>query len=178
MRTTNAAYRKAEDRTHKGVAKKQGEDVSQGHVSFHMMLNMQLGTRICVGMTRPRRPLAPQDFTYAYKLELPRSAAVVLPFIFPMWTLPEPSPGYISSPLSPTRLGSSRTPPHQSYDFKFKDYAPMVFRELREHFGVNKVDYLVCCAPVNADEARGPDILVRQNEWQKARANGQVAARN
>jgi len=41
------------------------------------------------------------------------------------------------------RLGSSRTPPHQSYDFKFKDYAPMVFRHLRERFGVDAADFMV-----------------------------------
>ena len=33
--------------------------------------------------------------------------------------------------------------PSSKYDFKFKDYAPWVFRSLREHFHVEPSDYLV-----------------------------------
>jgi 1-phosphatidylinositol-4-phosphate 5-kinase len=33
--------------------------------------------------------------------------------------------------------------PSSKYDFKFKDYAPWVFRKLREHFRIDASDYLV-----------------------------------
>lgn len=33
--------------------------------------------------------------------------------------------------------------PGAKYDFKFKDYAPWVFRALRERFGIDPADYLV-----------------------------------
>ena len=33
--------------------------------------------------------------------------------------------------------------PSARYDFKFKDYAPWVFRELREHFHLDPADYLL-----------------------------------
>lgn len=33
--------------------------------------------------------------------------------------------------------------PGARYDFKFKDYAPWVFRHLRAQFGIDPADYLV-----------------------------------
>jgi len=36
----------------------------------------------------------------------------------------------------------SNTPPHCTMDFKFKDYCPMVFRNLRERFNIDAADYL------------------------------------
>lgn len=40
------------------------------------------------------------------------------------------------------RTGDELTP-GAKYDFKFKDYAPWVFRHLREQFGIDPADYLV-----------------------------------
>lgn len=45
------------------------------------------------------------------------------------------------------RTGDELTP-GAKYDFKFKDYAPWVFRHLREKFGIDPADYLVCCCQV------------------------------
>ncbi|OMO73723.1 Phosphatidylinositol-4-phosphate 5-kinase, core [Corchorus olitorius] len=39
--------------------------------------------------------------------------------------------------------GSQLTPPHQSEDFKWKDYCPMVFRNLREMFKIDAADYMM-----------------------------------
>ncbi|GFP91635.1 phosphatidylinositol 4-phosphate 5-kinase 9 [Phtheirospermum japonicum] len=39
--------------------------------------------------------------------------------------------------------GSQLTPPHQSDDFKWKDYCPMVFRNLREMFEIDAADYMM-----------------------------------
>lgn len=40
-------------------------------------------------------------------------------------------------------LGNQATPPHMAGDFKWKDYAPMVFRRLRDAFGIDPADYLI-----------------------------------
>ncbi|KAJ0086692.1 hypothetical protein Patl1_08424 [Pistacia atlantica] len=39
--------------------------------------------------------------------------------------------------------GSKLTPPHQSIEFRWKDYCPMVFRRLRELFQVDPANYML-----------------------------------
>lgn len=39
--------------------------------------------------------------------------------------------------------GSKTTPPHQSAEFRWKDYCPMVFRHLRKLFNVDPADYMM-----------------------------------
>lgn len=39
--------------------------------------------------------------------------------------------------------GTNETPGHNHHDFKFKDYAPLVFREIRERFGIMSQDYML-----------------------------------
>jgi len=39
--------------------------------------------------------------------------------------------------------GSAETPAHGHYDFRFKDYAPLVFRQIRERFGIEAPDYML-----------------------------------
>jgi len=39
--------------------------------------------------------------------------------------------------------GSERTPAHEMSDFKFKDYCPQIFRQLREWFRISTQEYLV-----------------------------------
>ncbi|KAI3460606.1 hypothetical protein Pfo_017269, partial [Paulownia fortunei] len=39
--------------------------------------------------------------------------------------------------------GSKLTPPHQSMEFRWKDYCPVVFRHLRELFQVDPADYML-----------------------------------
>lgn len=43
---------------------------------------------------------------------------------------------------APPSVGNELTPSAR-YDFKFKDYAPWVFRELREYFRLDPADYLL-----------------------------------
>ena len=40
--------------------------------------------------------------------------------------------------------GSVWTPAHRLRDFKFKDYSPVVYKKIRECFGINPADYLLC----------------------------------
>lgn len=40
--------------------------------------------------------------------------------------------------------GTSHTPAHPMLDFHFRDYGAKIFRYLREKFGIDHADYLVC----------------------------------
>ena len=39
--------------------------------------------------------------------------------------------------------GSAETPSHSQGDFRFFDHAPLVFRQLRERFGISTEDYML-----------------------------------
>ncbi|KAL1347040.1 hypothetical protein HN51_020561 [Arachis hypogaea] len=98
-----------------GDVKKPGYTVSKGHRSYDLMLNLQLGIRYSVGKhASVRRELRPGDFDPKEKF----------------WT---------RFPLE----GSKFTPSHQSVDFRWKDYCPMVFRHLRELFAIDPADYML-----------------------------------
>ncbi|KAK4840591.1 hypothetical protein QYF36_013209 [Acer negundo] len=96
--------------------KKPGEAIIKGHRSYDLMLSLQLGIRYTVGKITPvqRREVRAADFG-------PRAS---------FW-------------MNFPKEGSQLTPPHQSEDFKWKDYCPMVFRNLREMFKINAADYMM-----------------------------------
>ncbi|XP_050205451.1 phosphatidylinositol 4-phosphate 5-kinase 2-like [Mercurialis annua] len=95
--------------------KKPGLPVSKGHKNYDLMINLQLGIRYYVGKhDLLMRELRQTDFDSKEKF----------------WTRFPPE-------------GSKLTPPHQSVDFKWKDYCPMVFRHLRELFAIDPADYMV-----------------------------------
>lgn len=96
-------------RKKKKKQKQVGETIFKGHRSYDLMLNLQLGIRWSVGRMNPAedRDINSTDFTQVI--------------------------GETSFP----REGSDETPPHPSGDFKWKDYYPMVFRKLRERFGLD-----------------------------------------
>lgn len=95
--------------------KRPGETISKGHKNYDLMLNLQLGIRYSVGKEASiSRELKPSDFDPKEKF----------------WTrFP--------------REGSKTTPPHQSMEFRWKDYCPMVFRQLRKRFQVDPADYML-----------------------------------
>ncbi|XP_027360793.1 phosphatidylinositol 4-phosphate 5-kinase 2-like [Abrus precatorius] len=98
-----------------GDVKKPGHAVSKGHKNYDLMLNLQLGIRYSVGKHAwVSRGLRPGDFDPKEKF----------------WTRFPPE-------------GSKFTPPHQSVDFRWKDYCPMVFRHLRELFAIDPADYML-----------------------------------
>ncbi|XP_015902029.2 phosphatidylinositol 4-phosphate 5-kinase 1 [Ziziphus jujuba] len=98
-----------------GEAKKPGQTISKGHKNYDLMLNLQLGIRYSVGKHASIvRDLKPSDFDPKEKF----------------WTRFPPE-------------GSNKTPPHQSIEFRWKDYCPMVFRHLRELFQVDPADYML-----------------------------------
>ncbi|KAJ3683823.1 hypothetical protein LUZ60_014050 [Juncus effusus] len=95
--------------------KRQGETISRGHKNYELMLNLQLGIRHAVGKQGP--------ITFDLKSSAfdPKEK---------VWTRFPPE-------------GSKYTPPHQSNDFRWKDYCPLVFRTLRKLFKVDAADYMI-----------------------------------
>ncbi|KAK9019817.1 hypothetical protein V6N11_054325 [Hibiscus sabdariffa] len=96
--------------------KKQGKSISRGHKNYELMLNLQLGIRHSVGRPGP-----------AITLELKSSAFDPNEKV---WTRFPPE-------------GSKHTPSHQSCEFRWKDYCPLVFRTLRKLFDVDAADYML-----------------------------------
>ncbi|KAG5036289.1 hypothetical protein AAZX31_04G233300 [Glycine max] len=98
-----------------GEVKRLGQTISKGHKNYDLMLNLQLGIRYSVGKEASiSRELKPSDFDPKEKF----------------WT------------RFPAE-GSKITPPHQSVVFRWKDYCPMVFRQLRKLFQVDPADYML-----------------------------------
>ncbi|KAK4767606.1 hypothetical protein SAY86_015356 [Trapa natans] len=96
-------------------AKKPGQTISKGHKNYDLMLNLQLGIRYSVGKHGSVASVLQQsDFDPKEKF----------------WTRFPPE-------------GSKTTPPHQSPDFRWKDYCPAVFRHLRELFQIDPADYML-----------------------------------
>ncbi|KAM1748413.1 hypothetical protein FF1_009333 [Malus domestica] len=98
------------------VVKRPGEAIIKGHRSYDLMLSLQLGIRYTVGKITPiqRREVRASDFG-------PRAS---------FW-------------MNFPKEGSQLTPPHRSVDFRWKDYCPMVFRNLREMFKIDAADYMM-----------------------------------
>ncbi|KAG6388730.1 hypothetical protein SASPL_150162 [Salvia splendens] len=98
-----------------GETKKPGVTISKGHKNYELMLNLQLGIRHSVGKHASNlRQLKLSDFESKEKF----------------WT------------RFPSQ-GSKITPPHQSAEFWWKDYNPVVFRHLRQLFQVDPADYML-----------------------------------
>ncbi|XP_059652005.1 phosphatidylinositol 4-phosphate 5-kinase 6-like [Cornus florida] len=96
--------------------KRQGTTIAKGHKNYELMLNLQLGIRHSVGRPAPTTSLDLKASAFD-----PREK---------VWTKFPPE-------------GSKHTPPHQSIDFKWKDYCPLVFRTLRKLFKVDPADYMI-----------------------------------
>eukprot|EP00793_Prasinoderma_coloniale_P007021 PRCOL_00006873-RA len=92
-----------------------GETVYKGHRSYELMVNLQLGIRHSVGRLAARG--APSEVVGS---DFRAKVKVSFP-----------------------RTGGPTTPPHSSGDFKWKDYCPAVFQELRALFGVDTGDYML-----------------------------------
>ncbi|KAL3755164.1 hypothetical protein ACJRO7_002251 [Eucalyptus globulus] len=98
------------------TGKKQGETIYKGHKNYELMLNLQLGIRHSVGRAAPPVSLDLKASAFDPKQKV--------------WTRFPPE-------------GSKYTPPHQSCEFKWKDYCPLVFRTLRKLFKVDPADYML-----------------------------------
>lgn len=54
------------------------------------------------------------------------------------------------------RDGSKLTPPHPSEDFKFKDYCPAAFRQLRAVFDLDSAEYMLSICGGFSSKAQYP----------------------
>ncbi|GJS34501.1 phosphatidylinositol 4-phosphate 5-kinase 8-like protein isoform X1 [Tanacetum coccineum] len=98
------------------VKMKSSADIFEGHKSYYLMLNLQLGIRYTVGKITPvpMREVRHKDFGERARISM----------YFP-------------------KKGSQLTPSHYSMDFYWKDHCPMVFRNLREMFKLDAADYMM-----------------------------------
>ncbi|CAK9228070.1 unnamed protein product [Sphagnum jensenii] len=112
----SAGHKKRRTRKASKEIKRPGETIFKGHRSYDLMLNLQLGIRYTVGKItpEPKHDIGPTDFGSRASIRMN----------FP-------------------RGGTSLTPTHDSCDFKWKDYCPMVFRHLREMFKIDAADYML-----------------------------------
>ncbi|CAH7681028.1 hypothetical protein BY996DRAFT_4577700 [Phakopsora pachyrhizi] len=90
-----------------------GNLIGEGHANYVLMYNMLTGIRIGVSRCQAKLKRPLTDADYTARHK----------FSFDI-------------------VGNELTP-SAKYDFKFKDYAPWVFRELREHFLLDPADYLL-----------------------------------
>ncbi|XP_068470286.1 phosphatidylinositol 4-phosphate 5-kinase 7-like isoform X2 [Phaseolus vulgaris] len=100
----------------KQVKKSSWIDILGGRRSYYLKLNLQLGIRYTVGKITPvpARDVRSSDFGDRARIRM----------YFP-------------------KKGSQFTPPHCSIDFYWKDYCPMVFRNLREMFKLDAAEYMM-----------------------------------
>ncbi|KAH1145578.1 hypothetical protein GLYMA_15G046400v4 [Glycine max] len=100
----------------KQVKKSSCLDIFEGRRSYYLKLNLQLGIRYTVGKITPvpAREVRSSDFGDRARIRM----------YFP-------------------RAGSKLTPPHSSINFYWKDYCPMVFRNLREMFKLDAAEYMM-----------------------------------
>ena len=92
--------------------------ISEGHESYELMLSMLTGIRTAVSKFA----------------SLPLQRALTSADFNQKWD------GDFAA------RGTSETPAHRYADFQFKDYAPLVFRQLRERFGIEAPDYMLSIA--------------------------------
>ncbi|KAL1918485.1 uncharacterized protein VTP21DRAFT_3145 [Calcarisporiella thermophila] len=90
-----------------------GTRIDEGHVNYVLMYNMLTGIRVSVSRCTAKPQQTLTDMDF--------SAAHKMTF----------------------DINGNELTPSAKYDFKFKDYAPWVFRHLRELFGINPADYLM-----------------------------------
>ncbi|KAG8926446.1 Phosphatidylinositol-4-phosphate 5-kinase [Tulasnella sp. 418] len=91
-----------------------GNIIGEGHVNYVLMYNMLTGIRVAVSRCQAKIKRPLTDEDYTARHK----------YSFD--------------------IGGNELTPSAKYDFKFKDYAPFVFRELREeYFALDPADYLL-----------------------------------
>mmetsp|Transcript_14110 Transcript_14110/g.21424 ORF Transcript_14110/g.21424 Transcript_14110/m.21424 type:complete len:497 (+) Transcript_14110:115-1605(+) len=113
--------KKVPDEKEKKKRRKQLHRVLKSHPEFELTLDMQTGIRHVLGMEQggvrvddTNRPPRLEDFDEQMKIDFPAAGSTREPF----------------------------TSPHSSRDFKFKTYAPKIFRRIRERFGISTIEFI------------------------------------
>ena len=109
--------------------KKRLKKIAKEHPEFELSYDMMLGIRYAVSLSEPSVTLpsktisADEDSSSDdadYESEFTEAHKLKFP-----------------------KKGTDTTPAHNMRDFKFKDYCPQIFRQLREWFGISTQQYLV-----------------------------------
>eukprot|EP00164_Ancoracysta_twista_P012311 GFYU01019298.1.p1 GENE.GFYU01019298.1~~GFYU01019298.1.p1 ORF type:complete len:303 (-),score=45.07 GFYU01019298.1:9-917(-) len=93
---------------------RRAKSVRQDHPSYQLTLNMMLGIRHQVSRVAVQK----------HKKLSVEAFTEVVKTDFP-------------------KGGTEATPAHSGFDFEFKDYAPLVFRDIRERCGIDSADYML-----------------------------------
>lgn len=105
---------------------KKNKEIDENHLEFELAYDMMLGIRQTVSISANKaqsKILASQgNVIISNEDELFRK---YVKYDFPQAGSPE-----------------NKTPPHKMRDFKFKDYAPEIFAQLRDWFGLDPMEYL------------------------------------
>ena len=120
-----------------------GTPVSMGHVNYSLMYDMLTGIRITVSRCYSREPRTLKDSDY-----------------------------HAQHKIAFDRNGNEITPT-SAYQFKFKDYAPLVFRAVRDHLPNSR--FLAVCRPYVAATLEGSPCfdshLFLDRGWLDLKAN-------
>jgi 1-phosphatidylinositol-4-phosphate 5-kinase len=109
-----------------------GTKVDENHANWTTAYNMLTGIRVSVSRTNAKldRPLTDEDFEAKQKSTFDMYVGSIYAFVSYFILLTALSAG-------------NELVPSAKYDFKFKDYAPWVFRHLRALFRLDPADYLM-----------------------------------
>lgn len=109
-----------------------GTKVDENHANWVTAYNMLTGIRVSVSRTNAKldRPLTDADFEAKQKST------------FDMYVFTSLEKHYLAN-FSQLSSAGNELVPSAKYDFKFKDYAPWVFRHLRALFRLDPADYLM-----------------------------------
>ncbi|KAI9294376.1 SAICAR synthase-like protein [Neoconidiobolus thromboides FSU 785] len=102
-----------------------GTRVAEGHQNYTLMYNMLTGIRVSVSRcsAKPMKSLSTEDFIASNKLAF--DVHITLLTLLRFFST------------------GNELVPSSKYDFKFKDYAPNVFRQIRTIFGIDPAEYLM-----------------------------------
>ncbi|GIL44135.1 hypothetical protein Vafri_1667 [Volvox africanus] len=124
----------------KKLQQKHGQLLYKGMPGYNLMLRLQHGIRWSVGRGSYGRASPEQG-----PLQLPQHVNSVGEAIGPMPLSHTLQPSDFTEKVKvffPSE-GSKETPAHPAGDFKWKDYSPRVFRNLRNMYGIADADYML-----------------------------------
>jgi len=109
----------------KKLQQKKGQLLYKGMIGYDLMIRLQLGIRYSIGRLN-QQPIGS-------KTDAPLSTPIKL----------QPPDFTAKTKVFFPSSGSHKTPAHPSSDFKWKDYSPMVFRNLRLMWGIGDAEYML-----------------------------------
>ncbi|KAG2487447.1 hypothetical protein HYH03_014014 [Edaphochlamys debaryana] len=123
----------------KKLQQKHGQLLYKGMPGYNLMLRLQHGIRWSVG----RGTLGQDAAGHVTQTPPPAPGAGGLGTPLPLSHVLKPSDFTQKVKVFFPSAGSHITPAHPAGDFKWKDYSPAVFRNLRNMYGITDADYML-----------------------------------